>query len=113
MSQSKIKPAGRGGASVTTTNEFVLKWDPKNLEIRTKSVERTLAPLVTQVTTLVESGGPSNKKKGKSKKATVLVVALEKSIENFLEKGASIVRDNPDAAKELNEALEIVKSTGI
>lgn len=28
-----------------------LKWDPKNLEIRTKSVEKTLEPLVTQVTT--------------------------------------------------------------
>ena len=28
---------------------LVLKWDPKNLEIRTKSVEKTLEPLVTQV----------------------------------------------------------------
>lgn len=26
-----------------------MKWDPKNLEIRTKSVEKTLEPLVTQV----------------------------------------------------------------
>ncbi len=26
-----------------------LKWDPKNLEIRTTSVERTLEPLVIQV----------------------------------------------------------------
>lgn len=26
-----------------------IKWDPKNLEIRTKSVEKTLEPLVTQV----------------------------------------------------------------
>ncbi len=26
-----------------------LKWDPKNLEIRTMSVERTLEPLVIQV----------------------------------------------------------------
>lgn len=28
---------------------FHIKWDPKNLEIRTKSVEKTLEPLVTQV----------------------------------------------------------------
>ena len=28
-----------------------LKWDPKNLEIRTTSVERTLEPLVIQVVT--------------------------------------------------------------
>jgi len=26
-----------------------LKWDPKNLEIRTMSVEKTLEPLVLQV----------------------------------------------------------------
>ena len=32
-----------GGAPV------VLKWDPKNLEIRTMSVEKTLEPLVIQV----------------------------------------------------------------
>ena len=28
---------------------ITLKWDPKNLEIKTKSVERTLEPLVIQV----------------------------------------------------------------
>lgn len=42
-----------------------LKWDPKNLEIRTMSVEKTLEPLVLQVTTLVNTKGPSKKKKGK------------------------------------------------
>ena len=31
-----------------------LKWDPKNLEIRTTSVERTLEPLVIQVVTKTE-----------------------------------------------------------
>lgn len=28
---------------------ITLKWDPKNLEIKTRSVERTLEPLVIQV----------------------------------------------------------------
>lgn len=28
---------------------ITLKWDPKNLEIRTMSVEKTLEPLVLQV----------------------------------------------------------------
>jgi len=31
------------------TGTLQIKWDPKNLEIRTKSVEKTLEPLVTQV----------------------------------------------------------------
>lgn len=45
--------------------QVALKWDPKNLEIRTMSVEKTLEPLVLQVTTLVNTKGPSKKKKGK------------------------------------------------
>lgn len=44
--------------------QIALKWDPKNLEIRTMSVEKTLEPLVLQVTTLVNTKGPSKKKKG-------------------------------------------------
>uniref|UniRef100_A0A2K5YG62 Catenin alpha-1 n=1 Tax=Mandrillus leucophaeus TaxID=9568 RepID=A0A2K5YG62_MANLE len=51
------------------------KWDPKSLEIRTLAVER----LVTQVTTPVNtnSKGPSNKKRGHSKKAHVLAASEE------------------------------------
>jgi len=34
---------------------ITLKWDPKNLEIRTMSVEKTLEPLVLQVCLLLGS----------------------------------------------------------
>jgi len=37
---------------------ITLKWDPKNLEIRTMSVEKTLEPLVLQVSLLL---GPAVK----------------------------------------------------
>lgn len=39
------------------TDQFgpiTLKWDPKNLEIRTMSVEKTLEPLVLQVIILYD-----------------------------------------------------------
>jgi len=39
------------------TDQFgpiTLKWDPKNLEIRTMSVEKTLEPLVLQVSADVQ-----------------------------------------------------------
>lgn len=39
------------------TDQFgpiTLKWDPKNLEIRTMSVEKTLEPLVLQVSTVIQ-----------------------------------------------------------
>ena len=95
--------------------DLALKWNPKNLEIKTRTVERTLEPLVmqvghaiiskhtlfsllcirTQVTTLVASKSPQ-KKKGKSKRAVVLVAAVERATENFVERGELIARENPD-----------------
>lgn len=89
-----------------------IKWDPKNLEIRTKSVEKTLEPLVTQVTTLVNQNGPSNKKKGRSKKAHVLSAAVQKATENFVIQGEQIAEENPEVRADMMAAIEEVKSTG-
>nr|CAD7197828.1 unnamed protein product [Timema douglasi]CAD7399402.1 unnamed protein product [Timema cristinae] len=89
-----------------------LKWDPKNLEIRTMSVEKTLEPLVLQVTTLVNTKGPSKKKKGRSKRAHVLVAAVEKATENFIERGEMIAYENPDIKQEMLSAVEEVRKTG-
>ncbi|KAL1122442.1 hypothetical protein AAG570_002773 [Ranatra chinensis] len=92
--------------------QIALKWDPKNLEIRTMSVEKTLEPLVLQVTTLVNTKGPSKKKKGRSKRAHVLVAAVEKATENFIEKGEMIAYENPDIKQEMLSAVEEVRKTG-
>ncbi|CAG7819895.1 unnamed protein product [Allacma fusca] len=94
------------------TGQIVLKWDPKNLEIRTRSVELTLEPLVMQVTTLVNTKGPSKKKKGRSKRAHVLVAAVEKATENFIEKGEQIAHENPDIKQEMLAAVDEVRKTG-
>uniref|UniRef100_A0A336MMC9 CSON001946 protein n=1 Tax=Culicoides sonorensis TaxID=179676 RepID=A0A336MMC9_CULSO len=88
------------------------KWDPKNLEIRTMSVEKTLEPLVLQVTTLVNTKGPSKKKKGKSKRASALVAAVEKATENFIERGEQIAYENPDITQEMLVAVDEVRKTG-
>jgi hypothetical protein len=55
------------------------------------------------VTTLVNSSnkGPSNKKKGRSKKAHVLAVSVEQATQNFLEKGEQIAKDSQDLKEEL------------
>lgn len=91
---------------------ITLKWDPKNLEIRTMSVEKTLEPLVLQVTTLVNTKGPSKKKKGKSKRASALVGTVEKATTNFIEKGEKIAYENPDITAEMLSAVEEVRKTG-
>ncbi|XP_021961415.1 catenin alpha [Folsomia candida] len=92
--------------------EMTLKWDPKNLEIRTMSVEKTLEPLVVQVTTLVNTKGPSKKKKGRSKRAHILVAAVEKATENFIERGEQIAHENPDIKQEMLAAVDEVRKTG-
>lgn len=76
------------------------------------SVEKTLEPLVLQVTTLVNTKGPSKKKKGKSKRANALVSTVEKATENFIEKGEQIAYENPDITQEMLAAVEEVKKTG-
>ncbi|XP_055851286.1 catenin alpha isoform X4 [Episyrphus balteatus] len=92
--------------------QIAMKWDPKNLEIRTMSVEKTLEPLVLQVTTLVNTKGPSKKKKGKSKRASALVAAVEKATENFIQKGEQIAYENPDITQEMLAAVDEVRKTG-
>ncbi|CAK9298974.1 unnamed protein product [Gordionus sp. m RMFG-2023] len=92
--------------------DFKLKWDPKNLEIKTRSVEKALEPLVIQVTTLVNSNGFSNKKKGCSKKAVVLVATVEEAFKLFIENGKTIAKDNPEASNEIMKALDEVKLNG-
>lgn len=91
--------------------DLTLKWNPRNLEIKTRSVEKNLEPLVHQVTTLVASQSPF-KKKGKSKRAHVLVAAVERATANFVEKGEMIALENPDIKKEMLSTVEEVRRTG-
>ncbi|XP_071947056.1 catenin alpha-2-like [Antedon mediterranea] len=90
---------------------LTVKWDPKNLEIRTYSVEKTLEPLVIQVTTLVNTK-PSNKKKGRSKKARVLVAAVNHATEAFIVKGEEIANENPEVMEEMLSAVDEVRKAG-
>ncbi|XP_077991933.1 catenin alpha-2-like [Glandiceps talaboti] len=99
-------------SSLSSLGSITLKWDPKDLEIRTYSVEKTLEPLVTQVTTLVNTKGPSNKKKGKSKKAHVLVAAVDKATQKFIEQGEEIASENPEIQNEMMTAIDDVRKTG-
>ncbi|XP_037635406.1 catenin alpha-1 [Sebastes umbrosus] len=99
--------------NINTAN-INFKWDPKSLEIRTLAVERLLEPLVTQVTTLVNSSnkGPSNKKKGRSKKAHVLAASVENATQNFLDKGEKIAKESQFLKDELTAAVEDVRKQG-
>ena len=69
--------------------------------------------LFFQVTTLVNQKGPSNKKKGRSRKAHVLSAMVQKATQNFIEKGEEIANENPDVKADMMSAVEEVKTTGM
>ncbi len=64
------------------------------------------------MTTLVSQKGPSNKKKGRSKKAHVLSAAVQKATEHFIQQGEVIANENPEIRNEMLKAVDDVKKTG-
>ncbi|XP_060624902.2 catenin alpha-3 [Anolis sagrei] len=87
-----------------------MKIDPQNLQIQTRTVEKLLEPLIIQVTTLMNCPqNPSNKKKGCSKRARVILASVEEATWNLLDKGEKITKEAPVLVDELNAALRDVR----
>ncbi|XP_053839447.1 catenin alpha-3 isoform X4 [Vidua macroura] len=87
-----------------------LKIDPRNLQIQTFTVEKLLEPLIIQVTTLVNCPqNPSSKKKGRSKRARVLLASVEEATRNLLDKGEKIAKEAVVFKEELHAALADVR----
>lgn len=89
-----------------------VKWNTKNLEVTTLSVEKALAPLVKYVTTLVNINSNTKKRKGKSNNAKVLVATMEKAVQHFIQTGEQIANENGEIKKEMFDAVELVRSKG-
>ncbi|XP_057306663.1 catenin alpha-2-like isoform X2 [Hydractinia symbiolongicarpus] len=86
-------------------------WDPKTVEIKTLSVEKTLAPLVQQVTTLVNH----SKKKhgsGKSKKAPRLAKEIDLAITRLVKVGEEIAVDFQEIKEPMLEACKEASAAG-
>lgn len=92
--------------------QSAFRWNPSNIRITSLAVERTLEPLVTQITTLVNKTGPSNQPKGQSKKAEVLIATMERAVEIFIKKGQEIAAESTTMFNELNAAIEDIRITG-
>ncbi|NWX88311.1 CTNA3 protein, partial [Nothoprocta ornata] len=94
----------------TEVPNIKLKIDPQDLQIQTFTVEKLLEPLIIQVTTLVNCPqNPSNKKKGRSKRAHVLLASVEEATWNLLDKGAKIAKEATVFKEELHSALQGVR----
>ncbi|XP_059676884.1 catenin alpha-3 isoform X2 [Gavia stellata] len=87
-----------------------LRIDPRDLQIQTFTVEKLLEPLIIQVTTLVNCPqNPSSKKKGRSKRARVLLASVEEATWNLLDKGEKIAKEAMVFKEELHAALADVR----
>nr|XP_009674305.1 PREDICTED: catenin alpha-3 isoform X2 [Struthio camelus australis]XP_009674313.1 PREDICTED: catenin alpha-3 isoform X2 [Struthio camelus australis]XP_009674321.1 PREDICTED: catenin alpha-3 isoform X2 [Struthio camelus australis]XP_009674328.1 PREDICTED: catenin alpha-3 isoform X2 [Struthio camelus australis] len=94
----------------TEVPNIKLKIDPQDLQIQTFTVEKLLEPLIIQVTTLVSCPqNPSSKKKGRSKRARVLLASVEEATWNLLDKGAKIAKEATIFKEELHSALHDVR----
>ncbi|XP_070288944.1 catenin alpha-3 isoform X3 [Myotis yumanensis] len=87
-----------------------LNIDPQDLQVQTFTVEKLLEPLIIQVTTLVNCPqNPSNRKKGCSKRARVLLASVEEATWNLLDKGEKIAQEATVLKEELTATLEQVR----
>ncbi|XP_061857230.1 catenin alpha-3 isoform X1 [Colius striatus] len=94
----------------TEVPNIKLKIDPRDLQIQTFTVEKLLEPLIIQVTTLVNCPqNPSGKKKGRSKRARVLLASVEEATWNLLDKGEKIAKEAVVLKEELHAALADVR----
>ena len=99
-------------SNLETSNQTSFRWDPSNIKITSLAVEKTLEPLVTQITTLVSKTGPTDHRKGQSKRAEVLVATMKRAVEIFIQKGQEIALESSIMFGELNAAIDDIKSTG-
>ncbi|KAK1206144.1 CTNA3 protein, partial [Pygoscelis papua] len=94
----------------TKAPSIKLKIDPRDLQIQTFTVEKLLEPLIIQVTTLVNCPqNPSSKKKGRSKRARVLLASVEEATWNLLDKGEKIAKEAIVLEEEFHAALADVR----
>uniref|UniRef100_A0AC34QMN7 Alpha-catulin n=2 Tax=Panagrolaimus sp. JU765 TaxID=591449 RepID=A0AC34QMN7_9BILA len=92
-------------------------FDPRNLEIKTRSIEQTLVPLVTQISTLVnfkENVITGNRPKSERALRAAMKVgtSLAAAVERFATVGEAIADENPDIQPEMYDACSEARLAG-
>ncbi|XP_075823301.1 alpha-catulin [Microtus pennsylvanicus] len=112
MAASPVPGGGGGGAgAVHSCNASGFAFD-SGLEIRTRSVEQTLLPLVSQITTLINHKD-NIKKSDKTLQAIQRVgQAVNLAVGRFVKVGEAIANENWDLKEEINIACIEAKQAG-
>ncbi|XP_064598146.1 alpha-catulin-like isoform X2 [Liolophura sinensis] len=83
-----------------------------SLEIRTKSVEQTLIPLVTQITTLVNHKERSKVTEKTLKTLVCVGQAVNLAVERFVTVGETIGEENPEIKDDMCDACNEAREAG-
>nr|XP_048276192.1 alpha-catulin [Myodes glareolus] len=111
MAASPIPAGGGGAGAVHSCNASGFAFD-SGLEIRTRSVEQTLLPLVSQITTLINHKD-NIKKSDKTLQAIQRVgQAVNLAVGRFVKVGEAIANENWDLKEEINIACIEAKQAG-
>ncbi|CAF3995448.1 unnamed protein product, partial [Rotaria magnacalcarata] len=88
----------------------------KSLEIKTKSIEATLVPLVTQISTLVNFKEKPRTSLAANEKTLQAInrvgEAVHLAVERFVSVGESIANENPEIKSDLIDACREARSAG-
>ncbi|XP_030714939.1 alpha-catulin isoform X2 [Globicephala melas] len=111
MAASPGPAGGAAAGAVHSSGPFGLAFD-SGLEIKTRSVEQTLLPLVSQITTLINHKD-NTKKSDKTLQAIQRVgQAVNLAVGRFVKVGEAIANENWDLKEEINIACIEAKQAG-
>ncbi|BHF61576.1 Catenin alpha-1 [Sparganum proliferum] len=82
------------------------------IEIRTKSVEKILEPIILQLSSLVNPRKQLNRPKGLSKCGDEIIKWVKISIDEFVDQGKAILCECPHMAEDFTIVLKDIQDTG-
>ena len=86
-------------------------WDPGNIEIRTKSMQTNLEPLVINVRKLINHDRVVVLKR-RSEKSRIVLEDIRRAVVTFIDIGEHIAKDNPSHESELLDCIDEVELSG-
>ena len=99
--------------SLLATKQVQYVWNKKDLDVKAKSVERSLRPFINKMTTLGETEIISRHRKARAMKdGTALVMSVIEALKNLTNEALEVSKETPEMRKEFEKAASEVKVSG-
>ena len=99
--------------SLLTTKQVQYVWNKTDLDVKAKSVERSLKPFINKMTTIGDTEIISRHKKARAlKDGNALVVSVVEALKNLTNEALEVSKETPEMRKEFEKAANEVKVSG-